>query len=357
MLAGCVTAGAGTTTATPSGAAPSAGAPATQQAPWRVAALEHVDLWLHGFALLTSDTGRVPFFERGYKQQVTALKRQRNVYSQLDANQATLSARFAANPALTNAQFLAMYFSSFQQIVSATDFFIRSGGDPRAASDPQVQQEIALLAATFRSPADRDWLRLFVQSLQDESTRFFHDYWVAEQQTRGAAYAAFNEQWTSRYYPKLSRFLNNTQQASGQVVLSLPLGGEGRTINDGKQSNMIAVAFPRTVDAAPDAFFVVAHEAVGQVVQGAINDNTTPAEQRSGAANEYVGTGQVRGGALLLQRVLPGLAPAYMRYYLRTLGRTPPAGDPTAAFNAAFPLPEAIVAAIGRQIDIVLGGI
>src|SRR6185369_8151496 len=70
---------------------------------WRLATLEHVDLWLHGFALLTSDTGHVPFFERGYKQQVTALKRQRNVFSQLDANQQDLSARFAARAALANA--------------------------------------------------------------------------------------------------------------------------------------------------------------------------------------------------------------------------------------------------------------
>ena len=89
---------------------------------------EHVDLWLHGFALLTSDTGRVPFFARGYKQQITALKRQRNVYSQLDANQQQLSQRFATNPALTNAQFLAMYFPSLQEIVNATDYFVRVDG-------------------------------------------------------------------------------------------------------------------------------------------------------------------------------------------------------------------------------------
>ena len=103
---------------------------------WRVTTLEHVDLWLHGFALLTSDTGRVPFFARGYKQQVTALKRQRNLFTQLDANQPNLSARFSTNPALANAQFVAMYFPSFQEIVNATDLFIRSNGDPRAGERP-----------------------------------------------------------------------------------------------------------------------------------------------------------------------------------------------------------------------------
>jgi len=69
----------------------------TQQRPgWHVKTEEHIDLWLHGFALLTSDTGHVPFFARGYKQEVTALKRQKNILTQLDANQKELSARFAA---------------------------------------------------------------------------------------------------------------------------------------------------------------------------------------------------------------------------------------------------------------------
>ncbi len=324
---------------------------------WRVTTLEHVDLWLHGFALLTSDTGRVPFFARGYKQQITALKRQRNLFTNLDANQADLSARFATNPGLTNAQFVAMYFPSFQEIVNATDLFIRSNGDPRAASDPQMQQEIALLAANFPSPADRNWLRLFVQSLQDESNRFYHAYWTNEQTVRGAGYAAFREAWMSRDYPKLQRYLNNTQQAAGQLVLSLPLGGEGRTINDGKQANMIAVDFPATVNAAPEALYTFVHESVGRLVEEAIRDNTSPAEQRSGATVGYTGNGSVRAGALLLQRVAPDEVANYMRFYLRTLGHTPPTGDPSAAFAAAFPIPQPILTAVGRQIDVVLGGI
>jgi len=342
-------------------AAPAASASAqvgTQPHPgWQVRTAEHVDLWLHGFALLTSDTGHVPFFARGYKQEVTALKRQKNVVTQLDANRQQLSARFVANPALTNGQFLAMYFPSFQEIVNATDLFIRSSGNPRAASDPQVQQEIAILAATFSSPADRDWLRLFVQSLQDENTKFFHAYWTSEQQTRGAAFAQFNQLWVSQYYPKLTRFLNNTQQSGGDLLLSIPLGGEGRTINEGKESNVIAVEYPKTVEAAVDPLYAFVHEAVAQLVGEAITDNTTPAEQRSGATIGYQGNGAVRAGAVLLQRVAPELVAGYMQFYLQTLGKPVPAGDASAAFSAAFPIPQAILTAVTKQIDVVLGGI
>src|SRR5262245_15087266 len=246
-LAGCAPAASTSSSTSPS---PSAATNApTQTRGWRVTTKEHVDLWLHGFALLTSDTGHVPFFARGYKQQITALKRQRNVFTQLDANQQDLSRRFATNPQLTNAQFLAMYFNTFPEIVEATDFLVRSQGNPRASSNPDVQQRIQFLAANFPTQADRDWARRFVEALQDENTRFYHDYWTKEQQTRGAAFAQFNQDWTTKYYPKLSRFLNNTQQPSGELLLSLPVGGEGRTINDGKQANAIAVAFPRTPDA------------------------------------------------------------------------------------------------------------
>ena len=209
----------------------------------------------------------------------------------------------------------------------------------------------------FRSPADRNWLRLFVQSLQDENTKFFHSYWAAEQANRGAGFAAFQEQWLSKYYPKLSRFLNNTQQASGQVVLSITLGGEGRTVNDGKKSNLIAVELPRTADAAPEALFGFVHEAVATLAQEAINDNTTAAQQRSGEVNGFTGNAAVRGGAALLQKIAPELVPDYMRFYLRTLNDNVPGGDPTAAFTSAFALPQTILDALTKQIDIVLGGI
>src|SRR5262245_64722215 len=106
---------------------------------------------------------------------------------------------------------------------------------------------------------------------------------------------------------------------------------------------MVAVTFPRTVEAAPEALFVFAHEVIGRLANEAITDNTSPAEQRSGVANEYVGNGAVRGGALLLQRVFPELVPDYMRFYLRTIGRAAGNGDPSAAFAAAFPLPTTIL--------------
>ena len=52
---------------TGSSAGPGAVSP---DAVWPTSTREHVDLWLHGYALLTSDTARIPFFRRGYRQQM-----------------------------------------------------------------------------------------------------------------------------------------------------------------------------------------------------------------------------------------------------------------------------------------------
>lgn len=356
-LAACATAG------TPTGGGGNVGTPAgsgtvSSDAVWPTSTREHVDLWLHGYALLTTDTARVPFFRRGYRQRMRELKTQRNVYTQLDANFDALSARFVANPALVNGQFVPLYFSSFQQIQDVVGAFLQSGGDPRSATDAMTQALFGVLSGSFPAAADREWLRLFVQSLTDESNRFYHDYWSSEQRARASTRQAVDGLWQQTYRARLRRYLNNTQQENGEFMLSLPLDGEGRTVTFSKQQNSVSVAFPDTPERAIEAIYVFAHEVVNAITTTAINDNTTPAEQRSGVTGRYLANGNVRAGAILIQRVSSAdVAQDYMRFYLRAAGLAAPTGDPSAAFAAAFAVPDAIIQAITRQLDVVLGGI
>jgi hypothetical protein len=324
---------------------------------WPVSTREHVDLWLHGYALLTGDTARVPFFRRGYRQTMRQVKSSRGAYTQLDANADQLSARFRVNPGLVNGQFLPFYFSSFQQMQQVTDLFLQTGGDPRSTNDPLTRQLLAVLGSTFASGPDRDWLRLFVQSLADENTHFYQAYWTSEQTSRAPTRQAVDSIWQRVYRPKLQRFLNNSQQNNGELILSLPLDGEGRTIAYSKQQNSVAVGFPDTPAQAIEAVYVLAHETVNAITTTAINDNITPTQQRSGVGAAYAANANVRAGAVLLQRAAPELAAGYMRYYLRSAGITPPAGDPSALFTSTFAIPDAIRDAFTRQLEVVLGGI
>ena len=324
---------------------------------WPVRTREHLDLWLHSYALLTPDTTLVPYFRRGYRERLNTLRHQRNVSSLLDANRAKLLERIAVQPSLaTNGQFLPLYFSSWDQMRQAIDLFVRNGGNPGASNDPAMRTYFSLLGAAFQTAADREWLRLLAESVDDESRRFYHDYWTTEIRTHATVVAHTDSLWQRQWRPALQRFLNNTQQQNGELYLSLPLGGEGRTIKFGKQENAIAVPFPASRGQSEEVLYVMAHESVGTVASAAIEDNTTPAERRTGTTSRYEQAAAVRAGALLLERTIPAAVPGYMRYYLQQAGRAAPT-DARNAFTAVFALPDAVRDAIARQLEVILGGI
>jgi hypothetical protein len=323
---------------------------------WPMKVREHVDLWLHGFALLQEDSTFVPFFKRGYGTEMTVTKNRANVVTQLDANQDRLRARLAANPQLINAQFVPLNFASWDQLAQTVDLFIRANGNPRAASSQQQAAAIAFFAAYFQTGPDRDWLRLFVQSLTDESNRFYHSYWLQQQRERANVLELADTLWQRTYRPRMQRFLNNTQQPQGEILLSLPLDGEGRTQTSGSRSNIMTVAFPDRPNDAVEAVYVIAHEAVGQLANTAVTDNITPEQRRTGLGDRYQSAATVRAGALLIQRTSPEILDGYMRYYLRAANR-PAGANVQTTFASVFVIPDTIRDALIRQLDLVLGGI
>jgi hypothetical protein len=356
ILTACASVGGGGGgTVTNDGATPgqNVGSP---DAVWPIKAREHVDLWLHGFALLQEDTTFVPFFKRGYSTNMIVLKNRANVVTQLDANRDRLRARLSLNPQLINAQFVPLSFASWADLSRAVDLFVRAEGNPRAASSQEQANAIAFLAAYFQSGADRDWLRLFVQSLNDESGKFYHGYWVQQQRERSNVLELVDTQWQGTYRPRIQRFLNNTQQAQGEILLSLPLDGEGRSLSSGKQANIITVTFPDRPNDAVEAIYVIAHEAVGSIASVAVSDNITPEQRRSGLAERYQSSAAVRAGALLIERTSPEILDGYMRYYLRSVNR-PVGSNVRTTFISTFAIPDTIRDALVRQLDVVLGGI
>ncbi|HEY3257219.1 MAG TPA: hypothetical protein VGJ64_00050, partial [Gemmatimonadaceae bacterium] len=355
LLAGCATAGTtGNDTSSPSSTV--GRNPGNPLEVWGIKTREHVDLWLHGFAMVQDDSSLVPYFRRGYKANLNAVKSRSNVVTQLDANNSRLHGRFALNAQLVNAQFLALYFDSFDEMASAIDLAYRADGNPRQAASRQAAETIALVAGYFPAQPDRDWARLFVQSLRDEDTRFYRGYWDQQQRERGAVFTAVNSLWQNSYRARFQTFLNNTSQAAGEVYLSLPLDGEGRTLSAGKRQNATAVTFPLRSSDAPEAIYVIAHELVSSLVSTAVNDNTTPNDRRLGVADRYVANGTVRAGAMLLQKIAPELVTGYASYYLQSANRN--AGtSPVATLATVFALPDSIRDAISKQLDVVLGGI
>ncbi|HET9423931.1 MAG TPA: hypothetical protein VFO55_01060 [Gemmatimonadaceae bacterium] len=351
VVAGCATGGGSDPMPGPTTSA--ANAPVG----WPIRTAQHVDLWWHGYALLINDTSKVPLFDRGYRERMLDLRRQRNVVTALDANRQALQDGLARNPDLGNGQFAIFSFASFDEVLRVVPLFVRNEGSPSTVNDPTMQQLFLTLRNYYRTVADREWLRLFTASLQDEQNRFYGSYWNAQQVDRAPVRRAVETAWTNTYRAKFQRFLRNERLIDGTFILSLPLGGEGRALISAAQGNGIAVPLPESTTDAMASIYVFAHEAAGGVSSRAIEDNLTPAEARAGAAAKFTPIAAVRGGAILLQRIAPELVTGYQRYYLRQTGAAVPSGDPNAAFLAAYAIPEAVATGIARQIDLILAGI
>ena len=322
---------------------------------WPVRTREHLDLWLHGYAMIQDDTSLVPYFKRGYKAEMQAVRARMNVATQLDANMEALRARFVVNPQLGNAHFLPLQFSSPQSMRQAIDMFISADGDPRRATSQEGANAIALLARYFPTGQDRDWLRMFWRSLNEESERFYHSWWIQEQANRALVLRDVAALW-QQHRPALQTYMSNSQQGDGVVFLSFPLNGEGRTMSAGRNNTLTAVTFPGSQSDAIEAIYVIVHELMFAAAGTAVADNITPTEEREGAGDRYTSAAAVRGGLMLIQKTIPSLADGYARYYLRAANRAP-GSNPQATLASVFPLPETIRTALTRQLEVVLGGI
>ena len=336
------------------------GTPAAPAGPqWPVKVREHVDLWFHGFALLQDDTSAVPLFDRGYAERITVAKNARGLYTPFDSAREDLAARLAARGDPTGVQFIALYFGTWEEMAQAFDYFLKAEGDPQRSNNRDVQTIIVLLGEYFPRADDREFARRLLAALSGERERFHRKWWLSERRSRELALAAADSLWQRRWRPSLQRFLNHTQQQSGDLILSLTLGGEGRALPAGKTANQFAVSWPRTADEADVLLFAFAHEAIGSTAQVAVNDHLTPAQQRAGLGANYVGAGLVRGGAMLVERIEAGMGARYARWYLRQMGRDAPADDASAlaALASAFPMPGEMLETMERQIALAFTGI
>lgn len=323
---------------------------------WPIRTREHVDLWLHGFAMIAGDTAPVPLFRRGYREALLAARTKASAVTDLDVHRDELVKRLRENPSLVNAQFIAFSFTTWEDLVAAMDAFAKADGDPKKAKSKDASVVIANLARIFPSKADRDFARVFTNALQNEKDVFFHAWWVDEMRRRERSLAAVEAVWRGELFPRLQGFLTHSGQPNGELILALAIEGEGRSVLDSRERGQVAVGFPDSPDRAMDALFAFAHEIVGPLAEPAIEDNTTPAEKRSGLATAIGSNALVRGGALLMARLSPELAAGYARFYLRVAGVTFD-GDPVAALARTFPIPAPMLASIDRQIAISFGGI
>jgi len=339
-----------------------AGAPGTEprafdEQAWPVKTKYVLDLWLHGFALLSNDSSRIPLFRAGYRDRMIVEKNMLRITTQLDTRHDSLADYLNAHSALSGAQFIPLYEHEWTELQNDIKVFLAANGDPRKVKDQASQQMVAFFAQSFPGAADRKWLAMFAEALADEDVKFYHQFWLQAENKHRPVLIAVDSIWSRAYARRLRRFQSASNEERGEIFLSFPLGAEGRTVLGGKRQNSIAVIFPLVPDSAAQAVYVIAHEAVGNVAGTAVGDNTTPVEKRNGTAEKYLAIATVRGGEMLITRVAPELAEGYMAFYLRAAGVPFAPGQERLAFRSAFPLPDVILDAMKQAMDATTTGI
>lgn len=317
------------------------------RAQWPIKTREHVDLWLTAFSELSEDTSaKVPIYRRSYIDQLSLAQNQQSVLTALDSVHDGLQARWDQSPKLANARVLALDAGTWDELHSGINLFLNPPTDKKRGKTPPPDVE-SRLPDYFSTPEDREWLLNLDHGLQGARTQFYHQWWVAEQLRRRPILAATDSLWRLTE-PKLDRFLTATRQTAGEIILSLPVDGEGVTFQETNGRTSLAAPFPDSIPDAPQVIYVFAHVVARAVAADALAAATTVAERRnSGVGDRYAEALSIRGGYMLLQKTVPELAAGYARYYLRT---SPPGRD----LEAAFPLPDAIRDALSRQIDLEL---
>ncbi len=327
--------------------------------PWPIKTREHVDLWLHGFALLSDDTSQVPLFRKGYRDSMIVVRNVAQVATRLDTARVALQRTLATTSRLLNAQFYALHFTNFGTLRVSLQLLTQAKGDVKAVRDRDQAQLVALAANYFPTVPEREFAEQFSVGLESESQRFFHANWLETQRARAPVLARADSLWRTLWFPKMAGFLRGTQQRNAEIIVSAVVEGEGRTITtDPTAGASMVVTLPPSLDRTDEVLYGIVHEAVGTFAAAVVTENITPKQKSAGAGDRLQTAAALRAGLLLLQRTLPAEAEGYARFYLRVMGKPVPApGTAVAALEVAMPISAEILESMKTQLDLYLGGL
>lgn len=327
---------------------------------WRVGAAEHLALWYHGLAYTATDDDRrtLPRFDPEYVAGITARKRELGVYpTPLDERAEEFARRFAEDDAYVALEFVPLYFRTLDALFSGIRLWDEADGNPRRVGSGGAAQVVAFFSSLFPKAAQRRTVVEWAQLLQEEYDAFYRAEWEARQPSTEARVAAVQRE-IDALVDAASDYLAYVRLERGELFLVPALGVEGRTVTRGVAYPRIAVLEPATTR-AEDAALATVHEWLYPLVGDVVAEYLAPARIRELGEDVLAEVSAVRGGALLLERIMPARVDDYHRLYLRAAGRTVPttAQAREEAFEEAFPLPPELEEGLRHAIAAAVAGI
>lgn len=200
--------------------------------------------------------------------------------------------------------------------------FLRFEGEPRRAPDKETAAGASLtqFAALFPTAADREWLRLFIAGVADEQARFF-----ADEHARVVRAHASRSSRPSIHCGNVS--IVRASSGSSPTRVSAPATSCCHCPSAVKGAPALAATDRRWWSCRSRSASMTLPKCCTCLYTKCRGRSwaawwaTTPRRPtRAGVADRLVSMGQVRAGALVLERVAPELLEPYMRYYLTQAG-------------------------------------
>lgn len=323
-------------------------------AEWRFETREHLSLWYHalGFVLPGTQGLPVPIYSRGARDAAIAAARRAGINrTPLEQAADSLSAEFAGASRYDQLQFLPLYFDNSEALFNGIALFLQTDGNPQRAGSQQGAEAVALLGNMFTTARQRRWVGEFARVVKQERDAYYLAYWRDRDRALRPLADSASAEW-QRLQPSLAPLMQNLQLHGGEVLLIPSLGAEGRTVTSSAVLRAAVGAAPGT--SSTDVVYEVLHELMYTLVTDAVQQYVAPAALRDLGEDVVTSRAAARAGLLVLERLAPGRAAAYRRFYLRAAGRT---GSDAAAFRAAFPLPADLERGLTRTVEEALAGI
>lgn len=332
---------------------------AQSQAPptnWRAILLPQVDLWYHGLATAQfQGIGSDDFYDPAYAAELRDAKQKAGVLpTRVDDQAVAFGSAFARDSAFEVFHFVPLYFAAVtvDPMLASLEIVSVSEGNPDVG-DPLAQFGASAVAGTLPRSDQRAILGDWVTALQAEWSDFYAGFWRDQAIAHGPTLQAIQTEWNESFAPALAPFLQAHSLDNGVLVLSGPLGVEGRIFEGdpaNRSDNILVVGFdPEASPRAPlfaavrELCFPVVREVLADAPQAP--DRATAATRSSRAA--------VRCGAELLDRSAPDLGAEYRSWF--TPGADGSQADVVAAFERTYQIDAAVSAAIQEKLGAIPG--
>ena len=321
---------------------------------WRFDTREHLSLWYHalGFVLPGRDSLPLAIYSQAARSDALAAARRAGINrTPLEQAADSLAAEFGGSSRYDQLQFLPLYFENEAALFNGIALFVQAEGNPQRAGSQQGAQAVALLGNMFTTARQRRWIGEFARVVQQERDAYYRAWWRERDRALRPVVDSAHAEW-QRLQPALAPLMQHLQLRGGEVLLVPSLAAEGRTVSSNAMLRAAVGAAPGT--SGTDVVYEVLHELMYALVADPIQQYVAPAALRDLGEDVVSSRAAARAGLLVLERLAPGHAAGYRRFYLRAAGRP---GSDAAAFRAAFPLPADLERGLARAVEEALAGI